>query len=481
MKRTAFWGFAVLLALAPLPLGANRPWSESLVAFVAGAILFLWAFDVWRSGDRVSVPLRRHWPVSTIFLVLMVWFWVQIAAPVPAAWHHPIWAETRAALAGIDGTAPAARIGIDGAAGGGVLARFVAYGAIFWLALQFGRDVDRAARLLWVLTIAAFLYAVYGLSVQFSGWNTILWYDRWAYEDAVTGPFVNRNHFATYAGLGLLTTLALLWTEMRRKGGGGLSSRGGLLEFTDRVGPATYFLAGNFVLLLTALLLSDSRAGLLSALAGLAALVVALLIAYRRQLGGGLLAAALVAGSAYIVIDVSGGDTAARFAAMPREAQTRVRIYETAAAALADRTYLGTGLGSFSGVYYQRRGADVPVWAAHADRAHNGYLELAVEGGLPALVGMLVLFALLVVQCAAGVLRRRRDRVFPALGIAATVLVGLHTLVDFSLAVPAVGITVMAILGVACAQSWSNGKRPRSHGKRCHKTKSRRSVGSQLS
>jgi len=458
MARTAFWVFAILLALAPLPLGANRPWSDSLVAFAAGATLLLWALAAWRSGDGVNVSVRRIWPAGLLFLILTGWFWVQAAMPVPTAWQHPLWAEARAALAGA-GAETRGRIGLDAAAAGGTATRFLAYAATFWLALQFGRKTDLAGRLLWIVTLAAFGFAVYGLSVQFGGWNTVLWYEKWAYRDAVTGPFVNRNHFATYTGLGLVTTLALLWTELRRKGGAGLSSLGGVLEFADRAGFAVYFLLGNFVLLLTALLLSDSRAGLLSSLAGLAALVLALLIAYRRQLGGGLLAAALVAGSAYLVIDVSGRDTAARFAAMPREAQIRVRLYETATEALADRAYLGTGLGSFGGVYHQRRGADVPVWAAHADRAHNGYLELAVEGGLPALVGMVLLFGFLFLLCAYGLLHRRRDRVYPALGLAATVLVALHALVDFSLAIPAIGITFMTLLGVACAQSWSNGNR----------------------
>lgn len=458
MKRTAFWIFALLLLLAPLPLGANRPWSDSLVAFVAGVALLLWTLAAWRAGDGVAVPIGRIWPAGLLFVLLICWFWIQVAIPVPTAWQHPLWAATRAAL---DGSAAdlRPRIGLDAAAAGGVVTRCLAYAAVFWLALQFGRRVEDAARLLWVVALAVFAYAVYGVTVQFAGWDAVLWYEKWAYKDSVTGPFVNRNHFATYAGLGLLTTLALLWTEVRRKGRAGLASLGGVLDFIDRAGFAVYFLVGNFVLLLTALLLSDSRAGLLSSLAGLAVLVLALLIAYRRQLVGGLLAAALVAGSAYVVIDVSGRGTAARFAAMPAEAQIRVRLYETATAAVADRPVLGTGLGSFGGVYYQLRGSDVPVWATHADRAHNGYLELAVEGGLLALAGMLLLFGFLFSLCAYGLLLRQRDRVFPALGLAATVLVALHALVDFSVAIPAIGITFMALLGVACAQSWSSDAR----------------------
>ncbi|KKM69395.1 hypothetical protein LCGC14_1451270, partial [marine sediment metagenome] len=39
------------------------------------------------------------------------------------------------------------------------------------------------------------------------------------------------------------------------------------------------------------------------------------------------------------------------------------------------------------------------------------------------------------------------------------VLVGVHSMVDFSLQIPAIGATFALILGIGCAQSWSS--RPR--------------------
>jgi hypothetical protein len=53
-----------------------------------------------------------------------------------------------------------------------------------------------------------------------------------------------------------------------------------------------------------------------------------------------------------------------------------------------------------------------------------------------------------------GVRLRRRDAVFPCLGIATTVLVALHATVDFSLQIPAVTYTYCFLLGAAVAQSW---------------------------
>ncbi|HEU4735612.1 MAG TPA: hypothetical protein VFS48_01115, partial [Solirubrobacterales bacterium] len=46
--------------------------------------------------------------------------------------------------------------------------------------------------------------------------------------------------------------------------------------------------------------------------------------------------------------------------------------------------------------------------------------------------------------------RRRSNALYPCLGIAATTLVGLHALLDFSLEIPAIAVTYAAILG-ACS------------------------------
>ena len=50
-------------------------------------------------------------------------------------------------------------------------------------------------------------------------------------------------------------------------------------------------------------------------------------------------------------------------------------------------------------------------------------------------------------------LRHRRKAFLPCLGISATIMVGLHATVDYSLQIPAVAMAYAAILGAACAQS----------------------------
>jgi hypothetical protein len=59
---------------------------------------------------------------------------------------------------------------------------------------------------------------------------------------------------------------------------------------------------------------------------------------------------------------------------------------------------------------------------------------------------------LLVSICWSG-LARQRQWIFPALGLAASTLVAVHAMMDFSLQIPAVAMCSAAIMGIACAQS----------------------------
>ena len=92
----------------------------------------------------------------------------------------------------------------------------------------------------------------------------------------------------------------------------------------------------------------------------------------------------------------------------------------------------------------------------HYDRAHNTWLENLFELGIPAALALFLSIGGLALTCLRGVRERHRDWAIPATGVAATVLVGVHALLDFSLQIPAVGILYACIMGVACAQSWSS-------------------------
>jgi O-antigen ligase len=121
--------------------------------------------------------------------------------------------------------------------------------------------------------------------------------------------------------------------------------------------------------------------------------------------------------------------------------------------AIGDNPALGFGYGTFADSF---RLYDQVEDTVHYDRAHNTWLEDAFELGLPAALALFLALAGLAVTCWRGVARRHRDWVFPATGAAASVLVGIHAMVDFSLQLPAVAMLYAAIMGVGVAQSVSS-------------------------
>ena len=137
-------------------------------------------------------------------------------------------------------------------------------------------------------------------------------------------------------------------------------------------------------------------------------------------------------------------------------AEERLAVFANINRAIADNPVLGFGYGTFADSFrlYDQNEATV-----HYDRAHNTWLENSFELGIPAALALFLAMAGLALTCWRGIWRRRRRWVYPATGVAASVLVGLHATVDFSLQLPAVAMLYALVMGIACAQSHSRSGR----------------------
>jgi hypothetical protein len=144
LTAVVFWALMALVALAPLPFGAHRPWAWNLVALLAGLLALGWAVSAWRSPAAVPIAWRRHWFVTIPFLTVAIWALLQASPLMPESWRHPLWAEAAAAL----GRPLAGAVSLDPAATTEGAMRLVSYGLVFFLAMQLGRDVGRARQVL---------------------------------------------------------------------------------------------------------------------------------------------------------------------------------------------------------------------------------------------------------------------------------------------------------------------------------------------
>ncbi len=76
-----------------------------------------------------------------------------------------------------------------------------------------------------------------------------------------------------------------------------------------------------------------------------------------------------------------------------------------------------------------------------------------MELGWPAAAALYSGLALLVLRCVQGRSLEGRRAVYPAVLASCSVLVAVHSLVDFSLEMPANAATYALLLGVGCAQA----------------------------
>ncbi len=454
MSRIVFWGLIALIVLAPLPMAGNRPAAWTALGLFTGILLVLWAIAATRRRPRGARTADRVLlPAAILFLGALGWLLWQITGPLPADWR-PDTLQRAADLLndpGVGGSGMA----LDGSAAWHVLLRLLTYGGVFLLAWEFGRSRERAQAILLAVIVAGVGYALYGLVVHLAELRLVLWYPKTAYGDSLTSTFINRNSYATYAGIGLLCALALMFSEWRQRQDRLRHPIGATSSAipSTRQELALGALALGAAALAAALLLTGSRGGFY-ALALAILLCLGLLAAIRllrgRELAG--IVALGVAGLAALLLSV--GDTLGQRLETGAASveSSRGDLFRPTLEAILQRPLTGYGAGSFQGVFEAVNTGELYRQGYWIDKAHNTYLELALEAGIPAAIAIVLAVLLLAALCGVALVRRRSIR-FSLTGVAVSLLVGLHALVDFSLQMPAIAITYAAVLGACAAQS----------------------------
>jgi O-antigen ligase len=326
--------------------------------------------------------------------------------------------------------------------------------AAFLLSARLASTPERAARIILIVAWVIFFWMVISLILFLVDPGLLLWTHKRAYRDSLTGPFVNRNTAATFFGTGILCLIALkskTLTYLVHPRAVGLSNRG---VFPDMALAAATVLP--LVLLVLALVLTRSRAGILLSFAVAAFLFAGLclsreimMVVRRSRWRNAILI--LAAGLAVVLALIGFIDIAGERGTSDGG---RLAVYGASLELMFRHPYWGVGLGGFPDAFPMVRPSalsNVGVW----DRAHNTVLELGVEIGIPGMM-IVVLAGLVVVRALFnGVVNRRRYPELPAVGLAVSGLAGLHSMVDFSLQIPGYAIPFFVILGASLAQAKS--------------------------
>ena len=445
------WGLIAGLAWAPAYLGGNGDIAWGIDAIVFPGLAVAYEVSLIVRGRPHPVGLRLIALPAAFFFAVVTWTTLQNATWLPKALQHPIWSMAADVL----GRDVAGSISVDRDLTALALTGLITAGAVFWLALQLCRDSARANRLLGGVAVIGVCYAVYGLAAFVLTPGYTLWYENTVAKGFLTSTFYNKNSYGAYAGMALCTLVGLTLRHYRRQAAdAGVPFKYKLASVLETTGSGGAFhLAGVFLILVT-LLMTASRGAILSTAFGLfviGALGTRSHARGREQrltvfIGALLLAATFIGfGDEFLdrVSDSGVMDTA-------RLAVAKMTIDSTLNSPL-----FGYGLGTFSDVFPLFRDRSVSL-LNHWAMAHNSYLE-ALQG-LGLIFGTLLIAAvmMLAVKSLKGATTRHAHLTPSRVAAGVCLLIGLHSLVDFSLQIQAVALTFAAILGAGVAQSESS-------------------------
>lgn len=441
--------FLLLLALiiwAPLPFGSNRPWALSLLALGAMGILAAWLvlWGVGRVAVSRRVVKRAGWPLALLAL-MPLWALVQ-TLPLPRELVAVL--SPRAEYLHLPGSWIPLSVDVAGT-------RLFMFNAVicwcgFALVLALVNSAKRAQILLWTLVASGSFQAIYGSLMVLTGLEWGFLVEKYSGTGVATGTFVNRNHMAGYLVMCLAAGTGLLLSQLSSE------SATSLRDFTRRTLNALMSSKVIVRLLLAimviALVLTRSRMG---NVAFFAALAVAGLVAIYCGRKISLKLVVLIASLFIIDLVIVGqwfglNQLVERLETAAPESEYRLAVQGRGSNVLADFPLTGSGGGSYHSVftYYQ----DAGDWGFYR-HAHNDYLEIASEMGIPVFLGLGV-FCLLVLYRALQLQRQDHSRVQRGMGftlVMVLVWMLVHSTVDFNLQIPANNVTLCMIFALAFA------------------------------
>lgn len=436
----------MILAVAPLPFGSVSIVAICILLIVASVAVALFATGAEKlpAGGAVAAGALVVFAAYACTLYLQT---ISRDAADPLA--HPIWREAGqilgqklAATSSIAHEQPFYAVGLP------LLSILMFLGGYFC-----GADDDHARRLLSATGWICGCYAVFAIMHFAVAPTMVLWQEKIAYLTSLTGPFTNRNAAGVYFGTGAVVWLVLAIQSItdgrserensrrsRRRRRRSLKSRLRLAIL-----PISFFAACTI-----ALLLSGSRAATACVLAGLC---VIFSIALRQTLSDRNRRLLLILGGAiviFVLYQVAGGSVGERLQSDGTEGGGRSLAYWAIVRMIEDFPALGTGLGTFQWSFTAYRTAQISAWGIW-DKAHNIPLEIAAEGGLP--LAIVVIAAWLVIMALLGwsIVRAARPLPLVIAAFSAALIALLHSLVDFSLQIPAYSVTIAALAGAATA------------------------------
>lgn len=447
------YGLYFLIIFTPFAFGTVEPWSIAIAEVVIFTMALAWGLQMVARGEiRIEkTPLNLCWLFVLGFGLLQVLPLplqvIRVLSPKAYALYQDMAIDS-----GLTGSWRT--LSLYPYATKLELLRLLALALLFWVVANHLRTRQQVARVVRVIMAVGFLLAIFGIIQHFT-WNGRLYWVReltqggWPF-----GPYVNKNHFAGYMEMVIPLTLGYLFAKERDRYTGASGWRDRLLRWATPEASRLLLIYFGGLIMVAALLLTGSRAGLFSFLGSM--LVVSLLLSirrFRRKRWWGILAVFVALGFAY-ALWLYGEKVLQTFAILRRgtddpSAHFRLLVWQDTLRLGREYPWTGTGLNTFSWAFppYQR-----PMWGQrHYTHAENDYVQAFAEGGLPFLT--LLVLALIVggTQLLTGWSRSQgsRERGLGLGLLGGLVALLLHSVSDFNLHIMANVILFVLLLALA--------------------------------
>jgi len=429
-SRFAFLIVCLAIILSALAYGMVHYWALA-VFFIGGvSILVLWLIDSWNLGSfRVSRNVLQL-PLVGMFL-LGVFQLLPLRHPEDVGTHSiPL----------------VSSLSFDPYSTRFILIQVAALLIYFAAVLVFTDTPKRLRLLVRTITVFGFFLAIFGLTQSFTSPDKVYWIREMPQAQAF-GPFINRHHFAGYMELALALPLGLVFT--------------GSIEREKKF---IYLFAAG--LMAVALIMTNSRGGLISLFAELLFLVATMGLRRRHKhkkreseehkpriksaaAKAGLALAMVVALFGSVVL-LGGEEALTRMVGSVNTDDPttgRAHFWSVTVDIIKHHPLVGTGLGAFGVVY---TGYDSRNGMYRLEQAHNDYLQVLSDGGIVgAVLGLFFVVGLFRMGFA-----RRESRDDFRRGVATGALAGcfavlIHSFFDFTLHTPANALLFLVLAALA--------------------------------
>ncbi len=427
-SRFAFLIVCLAIILSALAYGTVHYWALALFFLGGITILVLWVVDGWILGSfRLSRNVLQL-PLLGLFL-LGVFQLLPFRQPENVGTH----------------SIPLVRsLSFDPYSTRFIIVQVAALMLYFAAVLIFTDTPKRLRILVRTIMVFGFFLAIFGLTQSFTSPDKVYWIRELPQAQAF-GPFINRHHFAGYMELALALPLGLVFT--------------GAIEREKKF---IYLFAAG--LMAVALIMTNSRGGLISLFAELLFLVATMGLRRRHRkkhesrLRPWMRSAAVKAGLALTLIVIMFGGVVLLGG---EEALTRIvgsvntddpttgraHFWSVTVDIIKTHPLLGIGLGAFGVVY---TGYDTRNGIYRLEQVHNDYLQVLSDAGIiGAAIGLFFLVNLFRMG-----FQRRDSRDDFRRGVATGALAGcfavlIHSFFDFTLHTPANALLFLVLAALA--------------------------------